>query len=410
MNRIKKLLHELNYLKAENIFQIFVFFISILPSIVYTILVKVSRRKIWLICEDKMEARDNGICLFSYVNKHAKDVIAYYAIRFQSKDYPYVKSMGRVVRYGSVFHWMLYFASQYTISTQKEGKPDAAIGYVLEQSGLLKQKFIFLQHGITLNRAEWLFYKNTKMRLYICGAEPEYRYVLEEFGYPENYVMYLGLCRFDSYFYHLDKVNKKQMVLMPSWREWISSKNEYSKVFEDTKDFRNTEYYQVYQSLINNRKLIRFLKENGITLFFYPHRNMQKYITLFSAPCRNIQIVSNETSDIRKLLIESAVMITDYSSVALDFAYMKKPVIYYQFDEERFRKAQYKEGYFSYRHSNLGTVFYYEEDVVEEVIRLFQTGFALDQSFYQAHQAFFPIWDNKNCERTYQAIKGLREL
>jgi len=124
MNRIKKLLHELNYLKAENIFQIFVFFISILPSIVYTILVKVSRRKIWLICEDKMEARDNGICLFSYVNKHAKDVIAYYAIRFQSKDYPYVKSMGRVVRYGSVFHWMLYFASQYTISTQKEGKPD----------------------------------------------------------------------------------------------------------------------------------------------------------------------------------------------------------------------------------------------------------------------------------------------
>ena len=410
MNKIEKLRHELNYLKVENIFQIFVFLISIFPSIVYTILVKALRRKIWLICEDKMEARDNGVCLFSYLNKNAKDIIAYYAISFQSKDYPYVRSMGRTVRYGSVFHWMLYFASQYNISTQKAGKPDAAIGYVLEQSRLFKQKFIFLQHGITMNKTEWLFYQNTRMRLFVCGAKPEYQYILKEFGYPKNYVKYLGFCRFDSYFQNSNKVNAKQIVLMPSWREWIGSKNEYSKVFEDTRDFRNTEYYRTYQSLINNEKFIYFLNTYGITMFFYPHRNMQKFIELFSSPCKNIRIVSNKTSNIRKLLVESAIMITDYSSVALDFAYMKKPVIYYQFDVERFRKAQYKEGYFSYQHSNLGTVFYKEEDVVEEVIRLYQTNLALDQKFYQAHQKFFPIWDNKNCERTYQAIKGLHKL
>ena len=34
-------------------------------------------------------------------------------------------------------------------------------------------------------------------------------------------------------------------------------------------------------------------------------------------------------------------MITDYSSVAIDFAYMKKPTLYYQFDEEKFRRGQY---------------------------------------------------------------------
>ena len=407
MNKIKKLRHELNYLKAENLFQIFVFLMSILPSMVYTLLVKFSRKKIWLICEDKMEARDNGICFFSYLNfsQDAKDIISYYAISYRSKDYPYVKSIGRVVRYGSVFHWMLYFASEYNISTQKAGKPDAAIGYILERSGLWKRKFIFLQHGITINRAEWLFYKNTKMRLFICGAEPEYQYISKVFGYPKDSVKYLGMCRFDSYFNQ--KYNNRQMVLMPSWREWIGSKNEYSQIFEDTANFRNTEYYRTYQSLLNNKKLIRFLKDHNITMFFYPHRNMQKFIKLFSTPCRNIQIVSNQTSDIRKLLIESAVMITDYSSVGLDFAYMKKPVIYYQFDEERFRKAQYKEGYFHYRNANLGAVFQSEKDVVDEVIRLFQTDFALDQRFYQAHQAFFPIWDNKNCERTFQAIKGL---
>ncbi len=69
---------------------------------------------------------------------------------------------------------------------------------------------------------------------------------------------YLGFCRFDSYFQNSNKVNAKQIVLMPSWREWIGSKNEYSKVFEDTRDFRNTEYYRTYQSLINNEKFIYF--------------------------------------------------------------------------------------------------------------------------------------------------------
>ena len=45
MNKIEKLRHELNYLKVENIFQIFVFLISIFPSIVYTILVKSFTKK-----------------------------------------------------------------------------------------------------------------------------------------------------------------------------------------------------------------------------------------------------------------------------------------------------------------------------------------------------------------------------
>ena len=44
-------------------------------------------------------------------------------------------------------------------------------------------------------------------------------------------------------------------------------------------------------------------------------------------------------------------MITDYSSVFFDFSYMRKPVIFYQFDEKKFRKAQYAEGYFSYKNT-----------------------------------------------------------
>ncbi len=399
---LKKIMHELNYLKAEDIGQVFVFLFALIPSAFYKLYVKLAKKRIWLVCEDKMEARDNGICFFKYLNSFDSKVDAYYAISYKSKDFQKVKAIGKTVKYGSLFHWILYFAAEYNISSQKAGKPNAAVCYVLEVFSAIKSKAVFLQHGITINRAEWLFYENTKIKRFICGAQPEYAYIKEHFGYPDENLLYVGFARFDDY--HGVTPDKKQIVLMPSWREWIASKNEYSKEFEDTSDFKNTEYFQKYQELINHKGLAALLADNGITLYFYPHRNMQKYISCFSTDCDNIKIVDNKNSDIRRLLMDSAAMITDYSSVALDFAYMKKPVIYYQFDEQRFRLAQYAEGYYSYRNAGLGEVCNTADEAVALLRELVERDYEMSETFIAAHKAFFPVWDDKNCERTYFAL------
>ena len=39
----------------------------------------------------------------------------------------------------------------------------------------------------------------------------------------------------------------------------------------------------------------------------------------------------NDGISYEDLLTESSLMVTDYSGVQFDFAYMKKPIIYYQF-------------------------------------------------------------------------------
>lgn len=43
--------------------------------------------------------------------------------------------------------------------------------------------------------------------------------------------------------------------------------------------------------------------------------------------------------DVQQLLKESLLLITDYSSVFFDMMYMNKPVIFYQFDENQYRKV-----------------------------------------------------------------------
>lgn len=407
MRILKVIRHEANYLKPEDFIQCFKFLAALIPSILTKIYLVITQKKIWLISEAPNEARDNGYCFFRYLCLNRPDCNCYYAIKKDATDYDKVNQLGKTLKYGSIFHWIIYLCSEYNISTQKSGRPGVAIGYLLEHFHLIKEKSVFLQHGITINKATWLFYKNTFMRLFICGAKPEYEYVKECFGYPEDHVAYLGLCRFDDYF-HFSK-NDSQILLIPSWREWIGSKNEYSSVYEDTTVFTNTEYYQKYQSLITNPDLIKYLEENNITLLFYPHRNMQPFIHSFQSVSEKIVIADSKTYDIRKLLIESALMITDYSSVALDFAYMKKPVIYYQFDEKRFREAQYEKGYYDYRLSGLGCVTNNETDTVNAIIDSHRKKFSVSNEFLEAHKVFFPIYDNENCKRTYDTIRGLKK-
>ena len=142
MEKFKKIIHELNYLKAENFLGILLFMISIIPAIIYKIYVLISKKEIWLVCEDKTEARDNGYCFFKYLREKQPYQEVYYAINYKSKDYQKVKRLGKTVRYGRIIHWILYFNSKYIISSQKAGKPDAAICYVLEVFGIIKSKFV----------------------------------------------------------------------------------------------------------------------------------------------------------------------------------------------------------------------------------------------------------------------------
>ena len=415
----KKIKHELNYLQKDDIAGVFIFLAAIIPALIGRVVIGLSGRRIWLISEDRNEARDNGICFFRWLMERCagdgrahrgrigRRTSVYYAISYDSPDYEKVSAIGPTVRYGSIMHWVLYFNCEFNISTQKACRPATAVGYVLERLGINKGKNVFLQHGITLSHATWLFYKNTGMRVFICGAKPEYDYVCSEFGYPRGYVSYTGFCRFDDY--HKPHEVKRQILLIPSWREWIGSKNEFSGVYEDTSVFTNTEYYKKYQSLINSERLQELLEKNDVELYFYPHRNMQSFIDSFTTNCDRIHIVDAKSGDIRKLLLESALMVTDYSSVALDFAYMKKPVVFYQFDVKRFREAQYEAGYFDYETSGLGTWCESEEDVLDTVEKSVEAGFTVDEAFERAHAEFFPRYDARNCERVFRKLVKVRQ-
>ena len=393
---IKKIKENLKFIKIYDIIFIFIFILLLLPSQIYKIYLKSRNKKLWLITENGQTARDNGYHFFKYMREKHKEIDCYYVINKKSNDYKKVEKYGNIVQNKSIKHWIYYLSADYNISNQKNGNPGQALFYIIHINLNLFNNRVFLQHGITKDMSEWLLYKNTKFKYFICGAKKEYNFIKEKFGYPDGNVIYTGFPRFDAL--HDIKINKKQILIMPTWRNWLGRE---TNALGEKVIFEETDYYKNWNNVLNNEKFIKFIEDNNLKILFYPHMNMQKYLNKFKVKSENIEIVSMDT-DIQTVLKESAIMITDYSSVYMDFAYMNKPVLYFQFDYEEYRKRQLQEGYFNYEKDGFGPVLYDIDALVNSFINIYNNG--LESHYLERMKLFFEIRDQKNCERIYKHL------
>ena len=151
-------IYKLKRVKIHDILQIWKLIVAVIPAFFY----RLFHPYLWIICEDANEARDNGYWMFKYIRETYPDQEIVYAINRKCPDYAKVKDLGRTVQYYSLMHWILYLASEKQIGSQKAMNPNAAIFYALEVYGILKNKRVFLQHGITINDGKWLYYDVTK--------------------------------------------------------------------------------------------------------------------------------------------------------------------------------------------------------------------------------------------------------
>lgn len=361
------------------------------------------RGHLWLLCEYGTEARDNAYYLFAYLRQEQPQVDAAYAISKNGRDFPKVRSLGETVEYGSWRHWLYYIAAEVNISSQKGGKPNAAVCYALEVSGLWKNTRAFLQHGVIKDDLPFLHYKYTKMRLFSCAAKPEFEFVRNTFGYPDGYVQYLGLCRFDAL--HAAKADLSLILIAPTWRHYLyfdCDSHETSGC-----DFLESDYYKAWSSLLSSPDFLNLIHSSGKRVIFCPHRNMQRYAKFFSSPDPSVSVLCWENEDITELIHRAGMLITDYSSIFMDFAYMKRPVLYYQFDYEKFRSGHMPLGYFDYKKDAFGPICGTLEVLIRELKRALERDCQMEPAHLERQRRFFEIYDNQNCERTYLAINEI---
>ena len=352
---------------------------------------KKMNRKIWLFSERGYDARDNAFALFSFVNRNCPEIESYYVISADSPDIEKVRKVGNVIIKGSRKHYKYMYLADALISTHDCGyTPDMVIYHHLARTGLFapKGKMIFLQHGVCDKDIEWYYRSNCKPDIFITSLPAETKMVKEVYNQPEEVVKELGLCRFDN----LPAVHEptKKILLMPTWRQFLQNVSE--------KKFADSEYFRNYNGLLNNKTLHENLAKNGYKLLFYPHPEVQPFLHLFDKPeTETVEFLKAEDNDVQKLLIEADILITDFSSVYFDFAYMGKPIIFWHFDRNRYAGEHYKG--LIVDHCEYGLVFSTEDEVVEEVKKIIETG------EYQKPEQSFPVHQH-HCQDTVEAIKN----
>ena len=356
-----------------------------------------NNRDIWLIGERKDEAKDNGYHLFKYIRSNHPEQKIYYIIEKKSNDVKKIEQYKNIIYYDSFKHYLYYVMSTKLICAhQSSTVPSSPVCWKLLDYKLFKKKKIYIKHGIIKEKIKSHMYENTKFDMIVCGAKPEYDFVKSELGYPVESVKYLGLCRFDN----LHNFNvKNQILVMPTWRAWFGST--WGK--EDDDDFLESDYFKNYQALITNKKLEKYLEENDTELIFYPHYEMQRYLKYFKTDSKKIIIADSKKYDVQQLLKESKLLITDYSSVAFDFAYMKKPIIYYQFDKEEYDSKHYAKGYFEYERDGFGPVLKEIDEVVDEIYKSNKN----ENLYCEKIDSFFKLRDDNNCYRHFNEIKKI---
>ena len=247
------------------------------------------------------------------------------------------------------------------------------------------------QHGITKDNVSlWLRKYDKNLDMLVTVSEIEAQSFLEyEYNYDENIIKVVGFPRFDNL--HNDSKNK-QILIMPTWRRNIDHM--------DNEQIVNSLYFKKINELFNNKRLIKLAKEYGYAIIIKPHPKILDIIDLFDT---NDYVYIDKISSYQDLFNNSSLLITDYSSVAFDFAYIKKPVLYYQYAND----YHFEETFFSYEKMGFGEVINDINELIKVIEEYLLNNCQMKDIYKQRVDSFYKFKDKNNCKRVYNEIKKL---
>lgn len=361
------------------------------------------RPNLWLISERGNEAHDNGYWLFRYVCEHHPEQDVVYPITYNSPDYDKVARLGKTVKYGTFRHHILFWAARKNISAHVgNGFPAPFMCRLFLMSGFYSFQNIFIQHGVTQAIPPFLMADRNRIDLFLCAAEAEREAVVRDLGYASERVVCTGLCRYDAL--TKEHTDPRKILIMLTWRWWLNPL--YNELPEQANErIRVSRYVQTINTLLHDRRLVSFLEREDLQAVFMTHPQMQPFLSDFSTESGRIRLTGNG-SDIQDLLRQSAFLITDYSSIFFDFAYMGKPMVLFQFDSEEYHEKHYPTGYFDYERDGFGPVTETVEQTVEALEASYRREFVNEEVYAKRAETFFAYRDTENCRRTYEAIKN----
>ncbi len=348
-----------------------------------------------------MMAQDNGYYFFKYCMDHEEEKRQknhiYYVI---TKDAPDRKKLdayqSRLVDFMSIRHMIYMIAAELLVSTDTRNHL-----YAMRQRGsilkryLRKKPLVFLQHGVTALKKVDFFYgkgKSGSCDLFVVTSDFEKKIIEDYFGYAEDEIVNSGFARWDV----LEDKSEglREILIMPTWRAWLENVT--------LEEFKESDYFHNYMELLNSPRFHSFLEKNDLLANFYLHSKFREFIQDFSVESDRIRLIVFGEEPANELMMRCKMLVTDYSSVCWDVFYLDKPVVFFQFDRDKYMEAH--GSYLDMDRELFGDCAQDVDGLLTYMERCADDRFVVRPEYEKMQKSFYKYFDDQNSRRICDAI------
>ncbi len=367
----------------------------------------------WVLIDRVDDADDSAEILFRYLRTHRRRINAWFVIRKGTPDHRRLRADGykRVIPHGSIRWKLLMLNCRHLVSSHA----DIAI---LQPAGIARLappgwRFCFLQHGVTKDDlSRWLNPKDIDLLITSTRAEHD-AFVADGSPYrvTEREAKLAGMPRFDALLKAGELVpsDRRDLILLaPTWRSWLMvSRPGAHRTTVSADEFSASEFGVNWLGLLRSPQLKQLADKHGLRVALLLHPNLQPLGPQLELPA-HVQVLGFEGQDVRATFARSRLLVTDYSSMAFDVAYIDRPVAYFQFDRARVLHGEHvgRRGYFDYEHHGYGPVARSLDDVLRAITDTVEFGASPRPEYVARIAEAFPTRDGRCAERVTQAIRA----
>ncbi len=367
------------------------------------------KKRIWVSFDKLYKAGDNGEYMYQYGREHHGQPGMpdfYYIVNRSSPDYPRLKAQkhAKVLVENSLKCFLTCMHAQVVLATHvniyRYFNASLAVGRCMRN--LYRSKVVCIQHGLSINQIahfqnQW--FDDTE--LYTCASPFEKQNLSSKYyGYQEKQLQLTGLARYDG----LKNRDQKLILITPTWRKEMALDPIFGESRSYNPQFKNSEYFRIYNTLINDPRLLETAKQTGYRIMYLLHPVTSSQLPDFTDNGYVELVAAAGDMSYEKVLTEASLMVTDYSGVQFDFAYQRKPLVYYHPDA---LPPHYEEGGLIYDTMGFGPICKNNDEIVETLCQYMKSGCKMQPEYVKRADDFFAFNDFNNCERIYHAVEDM---
>ncbi|SDB48897.1 CDP-glycerol glycerophosphotransferase, TagB/SpsB family [Desulfonatronum thiosulfatophilum] len=362
----------------------------------------------WILMDRVHKADDNAEHFCRWLREHYPKQPVYFVLDRKSKDWGRLEREGfPLLAYRSNEHFAALSRTQWLISSHVDLPVTDPMG-TKALFGLPRYKIAFLQHGITKEDISgWL--NEFNLDCIVTSTQQEYESMLiGRYKFSARELVLTGFPRHDTLLQKSQTRKPSRTILIcPTWREHLRRTEAHLPGVNqgEVKAFQESDFFHHWNKVTSSRTLARITRNHGYRLLFLPHPEVVRFLHLFQRSEAFSFLSWTDVKSVQDLMVSSSMIVTDYSSIVFDMAYIGRPVAYYQFPEMpgpfSSRRTQ---GYFSYKEHGLGPVLNTLEALEEWLSETLSQGCVLQEPYISRADAFFTFCDGHNCRRIYDEI------